>query len=123
MLDVKLFIFKDAVLSLKVQQNLYRLEEYLASEECKPKNILVFIESLSLPLVLDQNILTFNHQVRLEVLKFQELIRKYNLNVICCSRSLLEFGYKEEWVILPEDNIGVHDLFNPNKYCINEVVN
>ncbi|MFC6276564.1 hypothetical protein ACFP2G_03630 [Psittacicella hinzii] len=110
---------------MQVQQNLLHVEKTLVaigqSGNVDNKQLLLFVESLALPLVLDQNELEFSHQVRAVCLRFQELVRKYNLEVICCARSLLEWGYKSSWVILPEENIGVHDLFDTEKYQISEV--
>ncbi|RIY31705.1 hypothetical protein CKF54_06250 [Psittacicella hinzii] len=122
---MKLFIFRHSALSFQIQENLLRLEVYIQSliasgQEPKEK-VLVFVENLALPLVINQNVLEFSHQVRLVALKFQELIRKYNIEMICCSRSLLEWGYATEWVVLPEDKIGVHDLFNSEKYNIEQI--
>ncbi|RIY34673.1 hypothetical protein [Psittacicella gerlachiana] len=122
---MKLFIFRHSALSLQIQENLLRLELYIQrmlQEGKNPKDhFVIFVENLALPLVINQNLLQFSHQVRLVALKFQELTRKYDLEIICCSRSLLEWGYANEWVIVPEDKIGVHDLFNLEKYNFEKI--
>ncbi|RIY33060.1 hypothetical protein CJP74_02745 [Psittacicella melopsittaci] len=123
---MKLFIFRHSALSLQIQENLLRLELYIqkliANKKDPQKEVLVFVENLALPLVINQNQLEFSHDVRLVALKFQELIRKHNIDLICCSRSLLEWGYANEWVVVPEDKIGVHDLFNLEKYDIDKIL-